>query len=114
MADLPDNVTEIHKRKRAKQRRLPMAARKAAITELPKLGEEWAKLARESPQAYASFCAYYQLPRGERTLTRAAEVVGRHRTQLTTWSSLFHWVERARARMTSASSSANSSRSSSS
>jgi hypothetical protein len=97
MDNLPGNVTEMHKRKRAPQRRKPMAERKASITELPKLGEEWAKLARESAQAYASFQAYYQLPKSERTLTRAAEIVGRHRTQLTTWSSLFHWVERARA-----------------
>lgn len=84
--------------KRKQYPRLPIAERKARkAVDLPKLGEEWLRLRQETKPAYEAFCVYYQTPKAERSINKTAEKIGKHRTQLTTWSSMFSWIVRARA-----------------
>ena len=72
----------------------------------PNLGPEpWMRLRpgqakdgkTESAKAYAIFQRYLYSPPDERSLRALASKVGKHRTQLSFWSSRFYWVERIEA-----------------
>jgi len=67
----------------------------------------WERQPGESVRAYAAFCVYRDLPAGERSLRRAAEIIVQTSSkprrassvqrQLSDWSARWRWVERAAA-----------------
>ena len=51
----------------------------------------------ETSLNYQAFEVYGRLPPPERSIRRTAQILGKSRSQLERWSSLFNWVERAEA-----------------
>lgn len=62
------------------------------------MAEIWERQKNESSKAYAAFCIYRDLG-VERSLEKVAQNRGKpgSKSWLNTWSTKYHWVERARA-----------------
>ncbi len=62
------------------------------------MAEIWERLPNESSKAYQAFCIYRDLG-AERSLDKVAQNRGKpgSRSWLDSWSTKYHWVERARA-----------------
>ncbi len=63
----------------------------------PREREPWEMLPGESPQQYAAFCAYRDLPARSRSISRLASDGAGRLDRLKIWSRKNHWVDRVRA-----------------
>lgn len=57
----------------------------------------WLKQPQESHQAYEAFMTYLTLPPQERTISRAAEIVGKSFSLFQKWAQMWSWVYRVGA-----------------
>lgn len=58
---------------------------------------EWEQADGESDKAYAAFLRYRNLPRGERSVTKAVEGTKVRRRTWEHWMADFHWIARVKA-----------------
>ena len=92
--DERDNVVQftrpIGHRKRISEKR----AERAHL--VPKVGEEWSRMPGETNKAYEAFVVYRDLGRDNRSLQKTADALGKARTMITQWSSVWQWQLRVR------------------
>lgn len=71
--------------------------RKQPTAKAPMVVPIYMKQPFESDLEYQRFRQYLDLPAGERTMTRTAEILGTTRNTVANWAAEMRWIERAKA-----------------